>query len=106
MFYSNGNYEAFIRPRKPKGVDGKSAYIVGAARRGSRPRRSSSATGRWTAADHHLRGGKMAGGAWTASSTARRIPLPWRARAGGPHGVPVGPDALDPVDRGQGRLGP
>ena len=29
MFYSNGNYEAFIRPRKPKGVDGKSAYLVG-----------------------------------------------------------------------------
>ena len=21
MFYSNGNYEAFIRPRKPQGVD-------------------------------------------------------------------------------------
>ena len=21
MFYSNGNYEAFIRPRKPRGVD-------------------------------------------------------------------------------------
>ena len=29
MFYSNGNYEAFIRPRKPKGVDGKSAYLIG-----------------------------------------------------------------------------
>lgn len=30
MFYSNGNYEAFAHPRKPKGVDEKSAYIVGA----------------------------------------------------------------------------
>ena len=30
MFYSNGNYEAFARPRKPAGVDDKSAYIVGA----------------------------------------------------------------------------
>lgn len=29
MYYSNGNYEAFARPRKPKNVDGKSAYIVG-----------------------------------------------------------------------------
>jgi len=30
MYYSNGNYEAFARPKKPEGVDGKSAYIVGA----------------------------------------------------------------------------
>ncbi|WP_312979076.1 oleate hydratase [Leuconostoc falkenbergense] len=29
MYYSNGNYEAFATPRKPKGVDQKSAYIVG-----------------------------------------------------------------------------
>ena len=29
MFYSNGNYEAFIRPRKPQGVDQKSAYLIG-----------------------------------------------------------------------------
>lgn len=29
MRHTNGNYEAFARPRKPKGVDGKSAYIVG-----------------------------------------------------------------------------
>ncbi|WP_430394315.1 oleate hydratase [Enterococcus faecalis] len=29
MRYTNGNYEAFARPRKPKGVDDKSAYIVG-----------------------------------------------------------------------------
>ncbi|MEL4504319.1 oleate hydratase [Luteococcus sp. H138] len=30
MYYSNGNYEAFARPRKPEGVDDKSAWIVGA----------------------------------------------------------------------------
>ena len=30
MYYSNGNYEAFARPRKPEGIDEKSAYIVGA----------------------------------------------------------------------------
>ena len=30
MYYSNGNYEAFARPRKPAGVDGKSAWLVGA----------------------------------------------------------------------------
>lgn len=29
MYYSNGNYEAFARPRKPKNVDQKSAYIIG-----------------------------------------------------------------------------
>ncbi len=29
MYYSSGNYEAFARPRKPEGVDHKSAYIVG-----------------------------------------------------------------------------
>lgn len=30
MYYSSGNYEAFARPRKPDGVDGKSAWFVGA----------------------------------------------------------------------------
>ncbi|OCN03807.1 oleate hydratase [Erysipelotrichaceae bacterium MTC7] len=30
MKYTNGNYEAFARPRKPQGVDDKSAHIVGA----------------------------------------------------------------------------
>lgn len=29
MYYSNGNYEAFARPRKPENVDKKSAYLVG-----------------------------------------------------------------------------
>ena len=29
MYYSTGNYEAFARPRKPEGVDAKSAWIVG-----------------------------------------------------------------------------
>ncbi len=29
MYYGSGNYEAFLRPRKPKDVDKKSAYIVG-----------------------------------------------------------------------------
>ena len=30
MYYSSGNYEAFARPRKPEGVDRKSAWFVGA----------------------------------------------------------------------------
>jgi oleate hydratase len=30
MFYSIGNYEAFARPRKPEGVEDKSAWFVGA----------------------------------------------------------------------------
>ncbi|HCC00217.1 MAG TPA: oleate hydratase [Ruminococcaceae bacterium] len=29
MYYSSGNYEAFARPEKPKGVDEKSAYLIG-----------------------------------------------------------------------------
>ncbi len=29
MYYSSGNYEAFAHPKKPEGVDQKSAYIVG-----------------------------------------------------------------------------
>lgn len=30
MYYSSGNYEAFARPRKPQGIDEKSAWFVGA----------------------------------------------------------------------------
>ncbi|WP_137872028.1 oleate hydratase [Rhodococcus sp. Q] len=30
MYYSSGNYEAFGRPRKPKGVEDKTAWFVGA----------------------------------------------------------------------------
>ena len=29
MYYTNGNYEAFAKPRKPKGVDEKQAWLVG-----------------------------------------------------------------------------
>ena len=29
VYYTNGNYEAFAHPKKPEGVDEKSAYIVG-----------------------------------------------------------------------------
>ncbi|GAA1928692.1 oleate hydratase [Microbacterium aoyamense] len=30
MYFSNGNYEALARPKKPEGVDGKTAWFVGA----------------------------------------------------------------------------
>jgi oleate hydratase len=30
VYYSSGNYEAFARPRKPEGVDDKTAWLVGA----------------------------------------------------------------------------
>ncbi|MFF0456882.1 oleate hydratase [Nocardia africana] len=30
MYYTSGNYEAFARPRKPEGVDDKTAWFVGA----------------------------------------------------------------------------
>ena len=29
MYYSKGNYESLARPEKPKGVDNKSAYLIG-----------------------------------------------------------------------------
>ena len=29
MYYSSGNYEAFARPRKPAGIDNKTAWFVG-----------------------------------------------------------------------------
>lgn len=29
MYYSNGNYEAFARPKKPEYVAQKSAYLIG-----------------------------------------------------------------------------
>src|SRR5262249_24742943 len=29
MYYSSGNYEAFARPRKPEGVENKTAWFVG-----------------------------------------------------------------------------
>lgn len=29
MYYSNGNYEAFANPKKPAGVEKKSAYLIG-----------------------------------------------------------------------------
>ena len=29
MYYSSGNYEAFAHPKKPEGVDHKSAYNIG-----------------------------------------------------------------------------
>ena len=29
IYYTNGNYEAFARPKKPEGVDEKNAYLVG-----------------------------------------------------------------------------
>ena len=49
MYYSSGNYEAFARPRKPEGVDHKSAYLVG------------SGAGRLTAACYLVRDGQMKG---------------------------------------------
>ncbi len=30
MYYSSGNFEAFARPRKPDGVERKTAWFVGA----------------------------------------------------------------------------
>ena len=29
IYYSKGNYEAFARPEKPVGIEGKTAYLIG-----------------------------------------------------------------------------
>ena len=29
IYYTKGNYEAFARPEKPAGIEGKSAYLIG-----------------------------------------------------------------------------
>ena len=29
MYYSAGNFEAFAHPKKPEGLENKSAYIIG-----------------------------------------------------------------------------
>ena len=50
MYYSSGNYEAFARPKKPEGVDHKSAYIIGTG------------LAALTAACYLVRDGQMTGG--------------------------------------------
>ena len=50
MYYSSGNYEAFARPKKPAGVDRKSAYLVGTG------------LAALTAACYLVRDGQMQGG--------------------------------------------
>ena len=37
MHYSSGNYEAFVRPRKPEGADKKTAWFVGSGLAGLPP---------------------------------------------------------------------
>ena len=50
MYYSSGNYEAFAHPKKPEGVDNKSAYLIG------------SGLAALTAACYLVRDGQMQGG--------------------------------------------
>lgn len=50
MYYASGTYEAFARPQKPKGVDNKSAYIIGTG------------LAALTAACYLVRDGQMKGG--------------------------------------------
>ena len=54
MYYSSGNYEAFATPKKPEGVDHKSAYIIG------------SGLAALTAACYLVRDGQMKGEHWRA----------------------------------------
>ena len=49
MYYASGNYEAFARPRRPEGVEEKSAYLIGTG------------LAALTAACYLVRDGQMAG---------------------------------------------
>ena len=59
LYYKSGNFEAFARPRKPKGVDQKSAYLVG------------SGIGSLAAAVFLIRDGHMAGNRITILEAAK-----------------------------------
>ena len=48
MYYSSGNYEAFAHPRKPEGVDDKSAYIIGSGLA------ALTAAGQWEPSEIHV----------------------------------------------------
>ena len=67
MYYSSGNYEAFARPRKPEGVDGKTAWLVGAG------------LASMSAAAFLIRDGQMPGGKITV---LERLKLPGGALDG------------------------
>ncbi|MFF2495576.1 oleate hydratase [Agromyces sp. NPDC058064] len=67
MYYSSGNYEAFARPRKPEGVEGKSAWFVGAG------------LASMSSALFMIRDGQMAGDRITI---LERLPLPGGALDG------------------------
>ena len=82
MYYSSGNYEAFSHPKKPEGVDSKSAYIIG------------SGLAALTAACYLVRDGQMkgehihifekdpvAGGACDGRKMDVTISRPWSMRA-------------------------
>ena len=88
MYHSSGNYEAFVHPRKPEGVENKSAYIVGTGLAGL------------SAAIFLVRDAQMPGENIHILEAPRRrrragrrvyrrarLLLPRRPRAGGPHGV-------------------
>ena len=65
MYYSSGNYEAFAHPKKPEGVDHKSAYIIG------------SGLAALTAACYLVRDGQMKGPLWRP-----RVPACWTSITG------------------------
>ena len=72
MYYKSGNYEAFARPRKAKGADEKSAYLVGSGI-------GSLAAAAFLIRDGHMDGSRIPSSRrpscpaahWTASSTPR-----------------------------------
>jgi hypothetical protein len=99
MYRSSGNYEAFARPRKPEGVDDKTAWLVGAG------------LASMSAAVFLIRDGQMPGRNITI---LERLKLPGGALDGikqpnkgfvirGGREMPVGLVPLGAVDRGRGR---
>ena len=104
MYYSSGNYEAFARPKKPAGVDGKSAYIIGTGLAALSGGLLSGARCADAGQEHpHPRKAR-----WPAGVRARhsrpRLCHARRARDGQPLRGDVGPVPLYPVDRDRRRL--
>ena len=64
MYYSSGNYEAFARPRKPEGVDNKSAHIIGTG------------LAALTAACYLVRDGQLDSCRVRTSTSMRKTPFP------------------------------
>ena len=105
MYYGSGNYEAFVRPLKPEGVDNKSAYLIGSGL-------AALAAACYLVRDGQMKGEnvhilekeQLAGGACDGYDIPRpRLCNARRPRDGQPLRVHVGSVPLHTLDRDRGR---